>query len=212
MTPEEQEARIAELETTLTERNNAYTKLEVVAQEAKAGRDKIKGLVKTTFGLSEITEDSLSAVSKNVDEAMQEKIKELNDEKGQFQSQLDEVNTKHDNEMSKLILSDTLRGLGIDSQSSNGLAFEQITQLVLNDATRENSEFVFKDKDGITLFGVGGKPLTVKERVATLQKGDYSFLFKPTAGAGVGQDNAVQSKAPQGGTPLTKHISENYLD
>ena len=209
--PEELEARVAELEGTLAERNEAYTKLETVANESTDQRNKWRGLIKNTFGISEITEDALKAVQVDADGAMSKTIEDLNAEKGTFTSQMDELKASHEQSMSKLVLSDTLRGLGIDTVASNDLAFEQLTQLVLADATREGASFTFKDESGITLFGLGGKPLTVKERVAELQKGDYSFLFKTQAGAGTnGQDTSNQGKAPKGGTPLTQHISKNY--
>jgi len=210
MTKEEElQAQVTELQGTLAERNEAFTKMETVANESKAKRDNLKGLIKSTFGVSEITEDSLKALKLNADEALRGDVENLSAQLADKDLEVEGVKAGYEKTISTMVLKDTLRGLGIDAIASNDLAFEQLTNVVLAEAERDGANFVFRNEDGTTRFNKAGKPLTVKERVTELQHSDLSYLFKPTAGAGVGQDN-IGAKPKEGGTPLTKHIAQMY--
>ena len=206
---EELEAQVAELQKTLEERNEAYSKLEVVANESKEKRDNIKKLVKSGLGITEISEESLASLKLNADETIAKERDELAFKLEEQQGKVAEVTNRYETKIGTMVLKDTLRGLGIDATVQNDLAFEQLTNLVLAEAERDGVNFVFKKEDGTTKFGVGGKPLTIQERIAELQKSEYSFLFKPNTGAGTGKEQQREA-TPKGGTPLTKHISEQY--
>jgi len=155
-------------------------------------RQSIKDLVRNQLGLSEISEDSLKSFANNADEGLKLDNATLQQKLEELTNNYNGLESKHEDEISSMILKDTLRGLGIGDRVQNDRAFSELTKLVLDGAVRDGATFSFKDGDK-TKFKDDGQPMTVEDRVIELQSSDFSYLFKPTAGAGGGE-----SKPPQG--------------
>lgn len=167
-------------------------------------RQNIKELVRTHLGLSEISEDTLASFASNADEGLKLDNQTLQDKLMELQGSYDGLGASHEAEISEMILKDTLRGLGISDRVQNDRAFSELTKLVLNGASREGAVFTFKE-DGKTVFGNGGQPINVEDRINQLQEGEYSYLFKQTKGGGGGQGQAPANTKTQ--TKLQSAIS-----
>ncbi len=167
--------------------------LENELSDAVGRRKTLHALVSKVTGLTELSESNLSNFAANADDSLKLDNETLQGKLAELTNSYDGLESKHETEISQMILKDTLRGLGIGNRIQNDVAFSELTKLVMNGATREGANFTFK-ADGKTLFGDGGKPLNVEDRVSQLQEGDYSYLFKPVSGAGGGQEVALPPK------------------
>jgi len=179
--------------------------LETELTDAVARRKNQASMITKTTGLTEISEEALTKFASNADEGLKADNETLQSNLAELQSRYDGLGSQHETEISEMILKDTLRGLGIRDRVQNDRAFAELTKLVLDGAKRKGPVFTFK-KDDKTLFGDGGKPLNVEDRVAQLQEGEYSYLFKQTSGGGAGA-----TKAPENTTHKT-HIQKVVSD
>ncbi len=157
-------------------------------------RKSLHSLVSKTTGLNELSEENLLKFASNADDGLKADNETLQGNLLELQGKFDGLGATHESEISEMILKDTLRGLGISDRVQNDRAFSELTKLVLNGASRDGSQFTFKE-DGKTLYGDGGKPLNVEDRINQLQASEFSYLFKQTKGGGGGNpDGASQPK------------------
>ena len=160
--------------------------LETELTDAVARRKNLHSLVSKTTGLNELSEEALTRFAQNADEGLKLDNETLQTNLAELQGRYDGLGNQHETEISEMILKDTLRGLGIGDRVQNDRAFAELTKLVLDGSERDGATFVFKE-EGKTLFGDGGKPLNVEDRISQLQDSEYSYLFKPVTGGGGGQ-------------------------
>jgi len=159
--------------------------LEVELNDAINRRKKLHSTVAEATGLTELSKDNLMKFAANADEGLLADKNTLQGQLAELQSKYDGLDSAHESEISEMLLKDTLRGLDIRERVQNDKAFSELTKLVLNGAQRDGVKFTFKE-DGKTLFGSGGKPLSIEDRITQIQDSEYSYLFKPMTGAGGG--------------------------
>ena len=177
--------------------------LETELSDAVARRKKLHETVSKTTGLAELSEEALTKYAENADTGLKADNETLQAKLAELKGQYDGLGQQHENEISEMILKDTLRGFGIADRVQNDRAFAELTKLVLDGAERDGATFVFK-KDGQTIFDNGGKPMGVEERIAELQESEYSYLFRPVQGGGGGQGG----KSPENIKQQTKMESD----
>ncbi len=168
--------------------------LETELSDAVGRRKKLHDIVSTATGLNELSEENMTKFAANADEGLKADNETLKGNLAELQGRYDGLGTQHEAEISEMILKDTLRGLGIGDRVANDRAFTELTKLVLAGAERDGAAFIFKE-EGKTLFGDGGKPLNVEDRIAQLQESDYSYLFKAAKGGGGGQGTVPGSSS-----------------
>jgi len=167
--------------------------LESELSDAVARRKALHERVSKTTGLTELSEENLLKFASNADEGLKADNETLQHSLAELKANYDGLGAKHEGEISEMILKDTLRGLGIGDRVQNDRAFKELTSLVLDGAVRDGATFTFKDGEK-TIFGDGGKPISVEDRVIQLQQSEYSYLFKPATGGGGGQTPAPNSQ------------------
>jgi uncharacterized protein (DUF885 family) len=199
---------LEDAEATIKQNVEKINYLETETKKLVDQRQELKQMVRDTLGISELSKEALERVAKSADEAIIADNKALQEQLRQMENQLSQVEDKYETKISTMILKDTLRGLGVDQQAANSLAFENLTNHLLQQAKRdEDGNFIFVKEDGSTEFNRAGQPMTVKEKVEELKRSDYAFLFKPEAGSGSGQ----VEKQPEGSTAPTMSEGTQYV-
>ncbi len=178
--------------------------LETELSGAIGKKKSLQELVRKATGLNELSEDNLMKFAENADSGLKADNETLQSKLAELQGNYDGLGASHESEISMMILKDTLRGLGVGDRVQNDRAFSELTNLVLNGAVRDGATFTFKDGDK-TIFGDGGKPLNVEDRIMQLQDGEYSYLFKTVTGGGAGDSKAPVNTKQQ--TKLQSAIS-----
>lgn len=178
--------------------------LESELSDAIARRKSLHGIVSKATGLTDLTEEALNGFAQNADAGLKADNETLQGRMLELQTSLDTLGATHENEISEMVLKDTLRGLGVADRVANDMALKQLTSLVLEGAVRDGSSFTFKDGDK-TIFGASGKPITVEERVIQLSEGEFSFLFNPVKGGGGGDTKTPLNTKTQ--TKLQSDVS-----
>ena len=166
-------------------------------------RQSIKDLIRKTTGLSELTEEALGKLGSG-DEALRSEVATLQDKLGVSILEREGLEGKHTNEINGMRMSDTLRGMGVGSDKEsmhrvhNNEAFNAVSAKMLDGAIYKDGAFVYQEKDGATIFGQGGKPLTPTERLAQLREDPTIYQFVGTHGGGGGKgdkpDTNIKSK------------------
>lgn len=183
---------VSEIEVLFNNSTSNVDRIGVLESElsgAIARRKDLHGLVSRVTGLNELSEDNLTKFASNADEGLKADNETLQANMAALKDSYDGLSSKHEAEISEMILKDTMRSLGISDRVQNDRAFSELTKLVLDGAEREGANFVFK-KEGKTLYDEYNKPLNVEDRILQLQSGEYSYLFKQAKGAG-GGDNKL---------------------
>jgi len=201
---------VKELNANLSTNVQRVGELEEKNNDIIQSRQNLKDLVKGTFGLSEITEDSLKKFAGNVDEGLKADNEQLQAKLAETLTKLDGVESTHTQEINTMIMTDTLRGLGASELVWNDNALKDLTKVMLDGADREGGSFVFKN-DGKTLFNERGKPMTVQDRLVSLQSDESVYLFKQKTGGGAPQDNNGHKPPPTDGVSKVQHIKDKYL-
>jgi len=192
---------LKEIESLYESNNENVKRIGVLETELSGAIEKKKNLqdmVREVTGISELSKDNLKKFAENADEGLKADNETLQANYQKLKDEFDAVGTKHEAEVSEMILKDTLRGLGISDKVQNDRAFQELTKLVLDGAERDGATFKFKDGDK-TLFNERNQPMTVEDKVLELQNGEFSFLFKQAQGGGAGE---------VGVTPTTKEVTE----
>lgn len=165
--------------------------------EAKEGRDKVKGRLKE---LSEV-------FGVNVDELNAERIKELmksgkgdDASKAEIENLTKLLKAKDDEITEKLSEAETrfrdkvieteIAKIGLTSNVVNEKALGLVIQALKDGATIEDGEIIYRGSDGAILRNGNGRPFTVSEKMAQFQSDPANaFLFKATTGGGGGSQS-----------------------
>ena len=162
--------------------------LEVASSTLRGDIKGFKDMVRNVTGLTELSEVNLQKFAGGADDGLRADNQTLQDKLEELTNNYNGLESKHETEISTMILKDTMRGLGIGERVQNDRAFTELTNLVLSGAERDGANFIFKE-DGKTIFADGGKPMNVEDRISQLQESEYSYLFRPVQGGGGGGDN-----------------------
>ena len=183
--------------------------LETKINEAVEKKDKVVGLVRNNLGITEISEETMKRFAENGDEAIKKDNEALRMKLEETQTNLLDAEQGYKKREDTMVLKDTLRGLGIADRAVNEVAFEELTNIILDEANREGSQFTFKDEEGRTRFTDAGKPMTVEDRVNEIATGDRAFLFNPRTGASTPANSRSEQSAPPVG--VASYITDTYL-
>jgi len=190
-------------ETTAKDNAKALQDKERDLKTAIDKRQDLKDLIRKTTGLSELSEDALSKLGSG-DEALRSEVATLQEKLGLVTQEFDGLTGKHKQEINGMKMTDMLRSMGIDGEVWNDQAFKAVSDKMLEGAEYDNGAFVYKGEDGATVFGAGGKALTVQERISQLKEDESMYQFKPIQGGGGGQGG----KSPENIKQQTKMESD----
>ena len=162
--------------------------------EAKDGRDKVKGRLK------ELSE----ALGVSVDDLSAERVKELvkggkgdDVSKAEIEKLTKLLQAKDDEYTSKLTQSEArfrdkviegdIAKLGLNANVVNDKALGLVIQALKEGATIEGDVIVYKEADGSISRNSVGQPITIAQKMAQFQNDPANaFLFKATSGGGGG--------------------------
>ncbi len=160
---------------------------EQAKNEAVAKRDNLKSLIRSITGLDELSEDNLKGAFGNETDAfktLKGDNETLQSKLGKLKEDFDGLEGKHISEIDGMVMLDTLRSLGVDQQVFNQNALTDLGRDLLIGATRDGSQFSFRDEEGKTRFNDSGIPSTIQDRIDELREDESKYYFKPITGGG----------------------------
>jgi len=185
--------------------------LEGELNEAIKKKSKVLDLVRKNLGVTEVSEEALSQFAKDPDEALKADKEALQAKLEEMNNKLQQTEQEYNQKIDTMVLKDTLRGLGVKDRVANEVAFEELTKIVLSEAERDGSKFVFKDEEGRTRFTDNGKPMTVEDRIDELSQGDRSYLFNKPAGGGTPPSGTQQQTTGVPPSGVAAYVTDMYL-
>lgn len=193
---EELLSEVSGYETTATTNADRVQGLERDIKTAVDKRQALKDLIRKTTGLSELTEENLSKLGSG-DEALKSEVLSLQDKLGLAISERDGLNNQHKGEINSMRMMDMLRSMGVDKETLNTTtAFDAVAEKMLKGAEYTEDGFRYVEEDGATVFGQGGKALTVNERLSQLREDKDVYQFaKPTGGGASSSGKPTQTKS-----------------
>ena len=162
--------------------------LEKMRDEAVDKYGKLKGLIRETTGLNELTKESIAGAfaSDEALDALKSDNLTLQQTMKTLQSEKDGLGATHEQELSKMIMLEQLRGMEMDSQVWNPKALEDLANDLLKGTKRDNNTFTFLNDDNTSKFNANGQPMGINDRVSELRESGETYYFKPATGAGGG--------------------------
>lgn len=180
---EDLNSAIAGLETSNKTNLDKIGALELDRNKAVEKRDRVSQLVKNTFGLDEITEESL----KNFQGSRGDADAVLKAENDKLVSMTDMLKMEKDSAIERLTnttnrykIEKSLAGLGAMSDTENQRAYDILLTEVTSGAEFDaDGNLIFKANDGTTVRNADGSPMSLQDRYSQVKDSDeFQFLFK----------------------------------
>lgn len=186
---------VSKLENTFTENVSRIGSLEKDLQKAIEKRDRQAQLVKSTFGIDEISEKALNSLvdkTANPDDTLKAENDKLASMIEAIKSEKDSVLNEYKSMQNKYKIEKTLTSLGAVSEVANTKAYDILLGEVSKGlAFDDNGNPIFKADDGTTVRNSDGSPLTLADKYEQLKTSDeFKFLFKASkskSGSGANQ-------------------------
>ena len=174
---------LAGLETSSKTNLDRISTLERDLQKSIDKRDRQSSLVKGTFGVDEITEESLKTIltgKGDPDATLKAENENLTTMTEMLRSEKESLSSKYSDTVNKYKIEKSLTGLGAMNDTEGQKAYD----IVLNEVTSgakfdDNGNLVFKASDGTTVRNVDGSPMSLSDRYSQVKDSDdFQFLFK----------------------------------
>jgi len=202
---EEAKVFVNSLQSTQKDNVTRINTLETQVTDITTTRDKYKNgnkLIKDSFGLENINEDSISEYLSNMkkgknDEAFTSEITNLKSLLETATNEKTTLTNDYESKIQDIGITNSLRDLGIDSLASSTRTAQDILRELKSGAMVENGEIVYK-KDGQTEY-INGKVATPADKLSQLKSSDeFKPYFKPDAlnGSGTQNSNGNGNKKP----------------
>lgn len=180
---EELSAAVANLETSSTANLDRISTLEKDLQKSIEKRDRQAQLVKSTFGVDEITEEALRSVMSgkaDPDAVLKAENEKLVSMAEMLKAEKEALNSKYTDTVNRYKIEKSLAGLGAIEETENQRAYEILLGEVTNGATfDENGELIFRGNDGTTVRNADGSPMSLADKYSQVKDSDdFQFLFK----------------------------------
>ena len=176
--------------TTETNINGLTEKATVYERDMKTAiekRDGLNSLVKGTFGIDEINEDSLKSVIDNPDVSKLQDL--LRAKQSEYEATVNSYETKiRDTALNVNILESGLLD-GVKSPLGKKLLLDELRNGAI---VSEDGSIGYVDDKGVTVYATDGKPLAISDKVNSLYENeDYKVFFPVKKGGGKqGGDNS----------------------
>jgi len=189
---EQLQTAVAGLESSTNDNIGRINSLEKDLQKSIDKRDRQAQLVKSTFGVDEITEDSLMSVlsSKgNPDDALRAENDKLVSLVESLKAEKDTLSNEYTATQNKYKIEKSLIDLGAvndtASKKAYGILLDEVSKGFVVD---DSGDMVLKANDGTTVRNNDGSPMSLGDRYNMIKDSDeFSFLFnqkKPKSGSG----------------------------
>lgn len=174
---------VAGLESSSKTNLDRISTLELDLQKSIEKRDRQSQLVRSTFGIDELTEDSLKAIKAgqgDPDKILQAENVKLASMTEMLKVEKDALSDKYSKTVNRYKIEKSLAGLGAIEDTENRKAYD----ILLNEVTGgadfdENGNLVFKGNDGTTVRNSDGSPMSLADRYSQVKDSDdFQFLFK----------------------------------
>lgn len=157
--------------------------LERDLQKSIEKRDRQAQLVKSTFGVDEITEDTLKSVlgsERDPDATLKAENEKLVSMTEMLKAEKDNLFNQYQTTQNKYKIEKSLASLGAMNDTENQRAYDILLSEVTNGAEfDENGNLVYKANDGTTVRNADGSPMSLDDRYSQLKDSDeFQFLFK----------------------------------
>jgi len=203
---EELAAAVSGLKQSSSSSLDRVNKLESDLQKAIEKRDRQAQLVKSTFGLEELTEDALKSVldkaGKTDPDATKAETQQLMSLAEKLKKENEELSQKYQYTKNQYKIEKSLAKIGALEDTKGSKAYDILLSEITNGATfDENGILIFKANDGTTVRNADSSPVTLEQRYEALKNNeDLSFLFKEKrskSGSGTsGTQGSTSAKAP----------------
>ncbi len=178
------------------------TFLEKEMKTATEKRDSIKGLVKSKFGIDEVSEESLNSIAERLNSNGKDngEVDKLTSMLESLKSEKETIASKYNDTVNSYKLEKTLAKLGAMEETESSKAYDIVlNEIKVGAEFGENDEVVFKSQDGTTMRNPDGSPVTLADRYNQLKQDDsLSFLFKTKrskAGSGAQKSGSYSKEA-----------------
>ena len=211
---------VASLEENTTQNVNRIQSLEKDLQKAIEKRDRQSSIVKNTFGIDEITEDTLkSIVEKQTkpDEVLKAENENLLNTANTLKSEKEKLEQDFTNVQKQYKIEKSLLNLGANGELASQKAYDILLNEVSNGLSfDDNDKIVFKANDGTTIRNSDGSPMSLEDRYDAIRNSDeFQFLFKSKkskSGSGTPNSSTSGTRTPTKGNVLgTKDEQLAYI-
>ena len=174
---------LAGLESSSRANLDKISALELDRNNAIEKRDRQAKLVKSVFGLDELTEESLTKVAKGdkePDVVLKAEVEKMSSMTEMLKAEKDALANKYNETVNKYKVEKSLMSLGAVEDTENQRAYDILLNEVTSGATfDENGNLIFTAKDGTTVRNTDGTPMSLTDRYAQVKDSDeFQFLFK----------------------------------
>lgn len=216
---EEAKGFVTGLQSTQNDNVTRINTLETQLGDVTTTRDKYKNgnkLIKDKLGLENINEESINEYLSNnkkgtADEALTAEIGNLKSLLEVATNEKTTLSNDYESKIQDMGLTNSLRDLGIGAMASSTRTEQDIIKELKIGAVTEGEETFYK-KDGKTIFGTDGKPLTTAGRLSQLKSSEeFKPYFKPDALNGSGTQNSNGNGQVVGKLDGTKAEQEAYI-
>lgn len=156
--------------------------LEKEKQTAIEKRDSVRGLVKSKFGIDEITEEALDGFLSSVKDGSgnDKEISNLTSMVEMLKVEKEGISKKYQDTINSYKIEKQLNSLGAIEETENQRAYDIVLKEVISGAEfNADGELVFKANDGTTIRNSDGSPMSLEDRYNQVKDSDdLSFLFK----------------------------------
>jgi hypothetical protein len=157
--------------------------LELDRNSAIEKRDRQAKLVKSTFGIDELTEENLKKFAmgdKEPDSVLKAEVDKMTSMTEMLKAEKDSLSKKYSETVNRYKVEKSLASLGAIEDTENQRAYD----ILLNEVTSgaefdEEGNLVFKANDGTTVRNSDGSPMSLSDRYSQVKDSDdFQFLFK----------------------------------
>jgi len=221
---EELQTAVSSFETSSKANLDRIGTLERDLQKSIEKRDRQAGIVKNTFGVDEITEESLKAFldKGNPDESLKAENSKLAGMTEALSKEKQELVQKYNETVNRYGVEKQLMSLGAAEDTENAKAYDILMSNIMTGSSFDDTgNVIFKENDA-TVRNADGSPTTLADRYSQLKDSDeFSFLFKKKrskSGSGAngstsGVDNSTRNtRSKMSPSEKANYIRENGQD
>ncbi len=176
--------------------------LEVDSKKAFSTRDELKmklNLVKSKLGVDDIDDEVLTkALRGKTDDAELNNLKSLLEKTSR---EKEEIEAGYKSKLSNFALKTELQKTGLSQKALNQDVYEILENIALKGAFYDDSgAVIYKNEDGSTTY-INGKPMTLSDKVATLEQSEaYKPLFRAVGTGGTSANPSGKAGSASGGS------------
>ena len=190
-----------------------YSSLERDLQKSIDKRDRQSSLVKSTFGIDEITEETLASLrdsAGNPDAVLKAENDKLVGMTEMLKAEKDALGSKYSETVNRYKIEKSLAGLGAIEDTENNRAYDIVLTEVTNGASfDDDGSLVFKGNDGVTVRNADGSPMSLSDRYSQVKDSDeFQFLFKSKRS----KSGSGSSGGSKGGSKVTSLKGMNDVE